>query len=255
MSRPTERFSSRAQDYARYRPSYPRAVIELLQERCALTPGAVVADVGSGTGILTELLLASGAQVIGIEPNAAMRAAAEAHLGVVTRFRSVAASAEATTLAAASVDLWVAGQAFHWFDGDATRHEALRVLREGGCAALVWNERPQEASGFLADYEALLQQHAAEYAQITASRADPAGMRRFFGGAMECAEFPNQQSLDFDALKGRLMSSSYAPEPRHPRHEPMMAGLGEIFRRYARGGRIVFPYRTLVYFGPLRPSA
>lgn len=253
MSRPTERFSSRAEDYARYRPSYPRAVVELLQARCALTARSVVADVGSGTGILTELLLASGAQVIGIEPNAAMRAAAEAHLAAAARFRSVAATAEATTLAAASVDLWVAGQAFHWFDVDPSRREALRVLRQGGCAALVWNERPQEARGFLADYEALLLQHAAEYAQITASRADAASMQRFFGGPMECAEFPNQQSLDFDGLKGRLMSSSYAPEPGHPQHEPMLAGLGELFRRHARDGRTVFPYRTLVYFGPLRP--
>lgn len=254
MRRPTERFSSRAEDYARYRPSYPRAVIGLLQARCALTARSVVADVGSGTGILTELLLATGAQVIGIEPNAAMRAAAEAHLAAAPRFRSVAATAEATTLAAASVDLWVAGQAFHWFDVDPTRREALRVLRQGGCAALVWNERPQEARGFLADYEALLLQHAPEYAQITASRAAPASMQRFFGGAMECAEFPNEQSLDYDGLKGRLMSSSYAPEPGDPHHEPMLAGLAQIFRSHARDGRIVFPYRTLVYFGPLKPS-
>jgi len=253
--RPTERFSSRVEDYIRSRPSYPSAAIDLLQTRCGLAPAAVVADIGSGTGILTELLLESGAQVIGVEPNDAMRAAAEARLGAQTRFRSVNGTAEATTLPPASIDLLVAGQAFHWFDVEQARREALRLLRSAGFAALLWNERPPEATAFLADYEALLLRHAAEYAQITASRADEASMRAFFGGAMELQTFPNRQTFDFEGLKGRLMSSSYAPEPAHPQHEPMMAGLRELFGRHQHRGQVVFPYRTLVYFGqPQRPG-
>jgi SAM-dependent methyltransferase len=252
VTRPTERFSSRVENYDRYRPSYPRAAIDLLKTRCGLSPGAVVADIGSGTGILTELLLGSGAQVIGVEPNDGMRAAAEARLRGQARFRSVNGTAEATTLPPASIDLLVAGQAFHWFDVEQARAEALRLLRSGGFGALLWNERPPEATAFLADYEGLLLRHAAEYAQITASRADEASMRRFFGGAMELATFPNQQSFDFEGLKGLLLSSSYAPEPGHPQHEPMMAGLREVFRRHEHGGRVVFPYRTLVYFAQLQ---
>jgi SAM-dependent methyltransferase len=254
MTRPTERFSSRAADYARSRPGYPDAALELLKARCGLGPGAVVADVGAGTGILTALLLENGARVIAVEPNDAMRAAAEARLGGHARFRSVKASAEDTTLPPATVDLWVAGQAFHWFDVALARREALRVLRPGAMAVLLWNERPPELTPFLADYEALLLRHAPEYAQITASRADVALMSRFFGGAMELATFPNQQSLDFEGLRGRLMSSSYAPEPPHPQHAPMMAGLETLFSRHAREGRVLFPYRTLVYFGPLQPG-
>jgi SAM-dependent methyltransferase len=250
VRRPTERFSSRVENYVRYRPSYPSAAIHLLKTRCGLSPGAVVADIGSGTGILSELLLASGAQVIGVEPNDGMRAAAEARLRAQARFRSVNGTAEATTLAPASIDLLVAGQAFHWFEVEKARREALRVLRNAGFGALLWNERPPEATAFLADYEALLLRHATEYAQITARRADVASMRRFFGGAMELATFPNQQTFDFEGLKGRLMSSTYAPEPGHPQHQPMMAGLREVFRRHQHGGQVVFPYRTLVYFGP-----
>jgi len=251
VTRPTERFSSRVENYDRYRPSYPSAAIDLLKTRCGLAPGAVVADIGSGTGILTELLLESGALVIGVEPNDGMRAAAEARLRGQARFRSVNGTAEATTLPPARIDVLVAGQAFHWFDVDPARLEALRLLRSGGFAALLWNESPPEATAFLADYEALLLRHAAEYAQVTASRADEASMRRFFGGVMELATFPNQQSFDFEGLKGRLLSSSYAPEPGHPQHEPMMAGLREVFRRHQHGGQVVFPYRTLVYFGQL----
>jgi SAM-dependent methyltransferase len=255
MTRSTERFTTRAGHYARSRPGYPPEAIGLLRSRCGLRPGAAVADLGSGTGILTALLLRSGAQVAAVEPNAAMRAAAEAALAAEPHFRSVNGSAEATTLASASIDLWVAGQAFHWFDVGRARAEALRILRPGSWAALLWNERPTEATAFLADYEALLLRHAPEYARITASRADPASMRRFLGESLESATFPNQQIFDFAGLKGRLMSSSYAPEAGHPEHEPMIAGLREIFYRHQHDGRIVFPYRTLVYFAQLEPRS
>jgi SAM-dependent methyltransferase len=253
MTRSTERFTSRVEDYARYRPGYPAAALALLKSRCGLSPTAVVADVGSGTGILTALLLQSGAQVLAVEPNDAMRTVAEARLGRQARFRSITGTAEATTLPADSVDLWVAGQAFHWFDAAAARHEALRILRPGGAGALLWNERPVEADEFLADYEAVLRRHALEYAKVVASRADEDSMRAFFGGSMDVATFANQQTFDFQGLRGRLMSSSYAPESGHPEHEPMMAALAEVFRRHARDGQIVFAYRTLVYFGRLRP--
>lgn len=254
MTRPTERFSSRVDNYARYRPSYPPKAIELLRERCGLIPGAVVADLGSGTGILTELLLERGAEVFAVEPNDGMRAAAEAQLSRYPRFRSIRGSAEDTTLAPASVELLVAGQAFHWFDPQRARTEALRVLRPGAWAALLWNERPPEATAFLADYEALLRRHAPEYTRITASRADVSTMRQFLGEAMEVRAFPNQQVLDFEGLKGRLMSSSYAPEPGSAAYEPMIALLRGVFDRHERDGRIVMPYSSLVYFAQLRGS-
>ena len=254
VKRPTERFTGRVDNYARYRPSYPSAAIDLLEARCGLSPSAVVADIGSGTGILSALLLARAAQVIGVEPNEGMRAAAEARLGAQARFRSVNGTAEATTLPAASVDLLVVGQAFHWFDGEKARREALRVLKPHHFAALLWNERPQELTPFLADYEALLRRHAPEYVEIVARRADVPSMRRFFGGAMELETFPNQQTFDFDGLVGRLRSTSYAPEPGDAHYHPLMAGLRAVFDRHEQAGRVVFPYRTLVYFGPLQPG-
>jgi len=253
VSQPTERFSTRAGSYARHRPSYPHGAIDLLATRCGLTAGSRVADLGSGTGILTELLLKRDALVYAVEPNDAMRAAAEAQLAGYPGFRSIKGSAESTTLPDSSVELLVAGQAFHWFDVPRARAEALRILRSGAWAALLWNERPPQATAFLADYEALLRQRAPEYTRIAASRADVRSMREFLGAAMEVKTFANRQILDFEGLKGRLMSSSYAPEPGHPDHEPMIAELGGLFARHARDGRIVMPYETLVYFG--RPAA
>ncbi len=245
----TLRFSSRVDDYVKYRPGYPAEAIHLLRERCDLAPQARVADLGSGTGILTALLLEADAEVFAVEPNPGMRAAAERLLGARRGFVSVAGTAEATTLEAQSVHLVVSGQAFHWFDPGRTRAEALRILRRGGWAALIWNEAPEEPTPFLSDYDALLLRHAPEYEAVRSLRAREEGIREFFGAAPERAVFANRQIFGFEGLKGRLMSSSYAPEPGTPQHEPMIAGLRELFERHQRGGEVVFPYRTLVFFG------
>jgi SAM-dependent methyltransferase len=213
----------------------------------------VIADVGSGTGILSEALLERGARVIGIEPNEAMRRAAEEGLAGEPRFRSVAATAEATTLPQGSVDLWVAAQAFHWFDAPRARLEALRVLRPGAFAALLWNEHPAEAGAFLGEYDALLRRHAREYSALAERRADEAGMRAFLGVGMQAARFPNPQKLDYAGLEGRLLSSSYAPERGDPEHAPMLVALRALFERHQERGEIVFPYETRVYFAQLEP--
>ena len=253
MIRPSERFTTRAEDYARHRPGYPAGAIDLLAAHCGLTSGARVADLGSGTGILTGLLLARAAEVFAVEPNEAMRGAAEVQLTGRPGFHSVPGSAEATTLPAASIDLAVAGQAFHWFELVAARAELLRILRPGCWAALLWNERPPQPTPFLAEYDALLTQHAPEYTRIVASRADTGAMGEYLGAGMAVRTFPNQQILDFEGLKGRLMSSSYAPHKDAPDYGPLMARLRALFDRHAADGRIVMPYETLVYFG--QPAA
>jgi len=253
MTDPTEHFSSRVDNYVRYRPSYPPAALAFLGAHCGLRPGAYVADVGSGTGILTALLLAAGAHVAAIEPNAGMRAAAERALAREPRFVSIAASAEATSLADGSIDLWIAAQAFHWFKVAATRREALRVVRAGAYGALLWNEHPAAGSAFLQDYEALVRRHAPDYDQVVGSRVDAPAMREFFGGEYAEERFPNQQLFDLEGLTGRLMSSSYAPEPGHPQHAPLLEGLRVLFARHERGGRVVFPYVTILDYAQLKP--
>ncbi len=245
----TLRFSSRVDDYVKYRPGYPSEAIGLLRDRCDLLAQAKVADLGSGTGILTALLLDAGAEVFAVEPNPGMRAAAERLLGARRGFVSVAGTAEATTLDAHSVRLVVSGQAFHWFDPGRARSEALRILRPGGWAALIWNEAPEEPTPFLADYDDLVRRHAPEYETVRGMRAREEGIHEFFGAAPERALFANRQIFDFEGLKGRLMSSSYAPEPGNPQHEPMIAGLRQLFERHQRNGEVLFPYRTLVFFG------
>lgn len=235
----------------KYRPGYPGEVIDLLKSECGLTTDSIIADVGSGTGILTELLLKNGNEVLGVEPNSAMRAAGEALLRKYSRFKSIAGSAEATTLEASSVDLITAGQAFHWFDGPQARAEFVRVLKPQGFVVLIWNDRRLDSTAFLRSYEELLLNYGTDYEQVSDLTA-PEKVARFFGQeTFELRSFPNLQQFDFESLKGRVMSASYTPEPGHPNFEPMIVRLREIFESYQNYGTVTFEYDTRVYFGRL----
>src|SRR5216684_6362500 len=113
---PKERFSTRVENYTRFRPTYPPKVIEVLKDECGLRRDSVIADIASGTGIFTRLLLESGNRVFGIEPNPEMRRAGEEYLASYPNFTSVAGTAENTRLPELSVDLVTSAQAAHWFD-------------------------------------------------------------------------------------------------------------------------------------------
>lgn len=251
---PTRRFSDRVADYVRYRPGYPEALLRVLEAEVGLGPGSVAADVGSGTGISTELLLASGAEVWAVEPNAEMRAAAEARLGGRPGFHSVAGTAEATTLSGASVDLVAAGQAFHWFDRERFRAECVRILRHrhrDGWVALFWNSRRTESTPFLRDYEALLRRFGTDYERIDHTKLGPEDFEAFFGSSYESRRFDNHQIFDLKGLCGRLLSSSYTPAPGHPDHEPMLDELRRIFGRHQEAGRVRLEYDTELHLGRL----
>lgn len=249
----SDRFLGRVEAYARHRPGYPSAAIDLLEARCGLRPGTTAVDLGSGTGILSALLLQRGARVFGIEPNREMRRYSD--LALSGEFSSVGGTAEDTHMPDGHFDLLVCGQAFHWFDPQRTRVEALRILKPGAWAALIWNERPTGSVPFLEEYEALLRRYAPEYEAVARLRAREDGISQFFGRPPQRATFANRQVLDAEGLAGRVLSSSYAPMPGRPEHAPLMAGLREVFERHQRDGKVVFPYETRVYFGqPDRPA-
>jgi SAM-dependent methyltransferase len=248
----TTRFSSRVADYVRYRPSYPDAILHLLLQECGLSVDSVVADVGSGTGILSELLLRSGCEVIGVEPNAEMRAAGDRLLAGKPRFRSIAGTAEATGLPDSSVDLITAAQAFHWFRPEPTRSEFLRILRPPYRVALIWNERRLHGTAFLAGYEKLLQTYALDYQRVDHRRLDHSDISSFYGHSRwKLSSFSNRQDFDFEGVRGRLLSSSYAPHAGMPGYEAMLAELRRLFEAHHENGTIAFLYDTQVYYGSL----
>ena len=250
-SNATSRFSDRVGNYALYRPGYPREVLQTLKSECGLTSSHVVADIASGTGIWTRLLLESGNRVFGIEPNAEMREAGERFLASFTNFTSVAGTAEQTTLPDQSCDFVSAAQAAHWFDRAQARREFVRILKPDSWLVLLWNERVVDSTKFLRDYEQLLLTYGTDYQDVRHERTTAAVNEFFDPTPYGERSFELTQSLDYAGLEGRLLSSSYAPGPGHPRHTAMLRELRRIFYECAIEGRVGFDYKTRLYFGRL----
>ena len=257
VSDSTQRFSSRVNDYVLYRPGYPREIIELLKSECGLTADSVIADIASGTGIFTRLLLENGNRVFGVEPNDDMRKAGEKFLSSYAKFTSVAGTAEATTLPDHSVDFVTAAQAAHWFDRERARKEFVRILRADGTPAgrgftvLIWNERKVDTTPFLRAYEKLLLEFGTDYEDVRHERTTDAIDEFFAPSPFQKRVLAMNQVFDFEGLRGRLLSSSYAPAAGHPKHEPMLRELQRIFDAYQENGRVSFDYDTRVYYGRL----
>lgn len=250
----TQRFSDRVENYIRYRPSYPPRVLEMLRAECGLTAEAAVADVASGTGIFTRLLLENGNRVYGVEPNREMREAAERLLTRYPRFTSVTGTAEETTLADQSVDFATAAQAAHWFDLAKARKEFARILKPGGWAVLLWNERCTDTTPFLRQYEELLLQYGTDYEKVRHENTTDKIGNFFSPTPFKQKVFDMRQDFDYEQLEGRLLSSSYAPGEGHPRHETMLQDLRQLFDRHQVNDRIGMDYLTRMYYGRLTAS-
>ena len=248
------RFSARVADYVRYRPSYPSALLDLLRAECSLRPGHVIADVGSGTGFLSELFLNNGNRVYGVERNKDMRRAGEEYLASYDGFSSIEGSAEATTLDDASVDFVTAGQSFHWFEPDAARREFVRILKPGGWMVIAWNDRRMEEASFTRGYENILERFGIDYKKVKDSYPEAERIQSFLSTFSQ-RDLPNYQILDWDSLRGRLRSSSFSPTEGHPNYAPMMEELRKLFDAYQQDGQVRMDYFTRVYYGHLKADA
>jgi SAM-dependent methyltransferase len=246
-----QRFSNRVADYVRYRPGYPAAVLDLLRADCDLRPSQVIADIGSGTGFLSELFLKNGNRVYGVEPNSEMRQAGEEYLASYDGFSSIEGSAESTTLGDSSIDFVTAGQAFHWFEPEKTRAEFRRILRPQGWVVAIWNFREMETP-FARAYEDILLKYGTDYTRVRDSYPQAHDIQGFFLGEEFLQHtLPNVRLLDWDGLAGLLRSGSYVPREGHANFAPMMDALGELFRAHQEDGRVRMEYATHLYAGRL----
>ncbi|MEO5642425.1 MAG: class I SAM-dependent methyltransferase [Bacteroidia bacterium] len=261
----TERFSDRVENYVKYRPDYPAEVYDRLREAGVLTEKSVVADIGSGTGISSLLFLKRGNEVYGIEPNKEMREAAEKMLADEKYFHSIDGTAENTKLEDHSIDVIIAGQAFHWFDAEKAKAEFKRILKPGGNVVLIWNDRRTDATDFLKAYEDLLKMFGTDYLKVNHKNIDEKIFDAFWGtGKWNSFAVENFQDFTYEGLKGRLFSSSYVPAEDHPDSAFMINVLKKIFARYQEnlpadswtirgqsGGTVRFEYDTRVFYGQI----
>jgi ubiquinone/menaquinone biosynthesis C-methylase UbiE len=242
MTKHTERFTGRVEDYERYRLRYPAEVIEILVTRCGLLAEHVVADVGAGTGMLAELFLEHGNPVVAVEPNDAMRDACERLALIWPKLTVRKAAAEATGLDDASVDFIAVGRAFHWFDHEKTAKEFRRILRPGGWVVLVNNRRVRDESPQSVAYESMLLEHGTDYEENQERHAITVRIDAFFaGGESFREEIHDEQWLTFEELAGQTQSLSLAPERGHAKYEGMQQGLRKFFAQWAVDGVVVMP--------------
>lgn len=256
MTTVTDRFSDRVQNYVKFRPHYPEEVITLLLNEKIISNGSVIADIGSGTGISAELFLKNNFKVFGIEPNEPMRKAAEEILGPYTKnnlFVSVNAAAEQTTLEDKSIDTIISAQAFHWFKQEEFKKECKRILKPNGSLVLMWNDRRTNSTDFLKVYEDFLQMFGTDYKEVNHKNVQDKKIFDNFFGEGKYNEFTlfNFQDVDFEGLKGRVLSSSYMPNESHQDYNHMMNTLKKIFLRYQEKGKVRLEYDTKIYSGHL----
>jgi SAM-dependent methyltransferase len=247
----TQRFSSRVENYVRYRPGYPPEVLELLKNKCGLTPDSTVADIASGTGIFTRILAENGNRVFGVEPNDEMRRAGERLLESYSGFTSIAGTAEATTLQDHIVDIVTAAQAAHWFDREKARREFVRILKPGGWLVLLWNERRTDSTPFLREYERLLLAYGTDYREVRHERTTAEIADFFSPSPFRSSTLEMRQEVDYAGLEGRLLSSSYTPTSDHANYDAMLRELRRIFDAHQIDDRVSLDYNTLVYYGHL----
>jgi ubiquinone/menaquinone biosynthesis C-methylase UbiE len=250
---PKERFTDRVETYTKARPGYPAELVDLLRNDCGLTGTSIVADIGSGTGMLSRLLAEHAHTVYGVEPNDAMREASQQYLAGRKNFIAMKAAAENTGLPATSMDLITVAQAFHWFDQSEARHEFMRILKPNGFAVLIWNNRRMSGSPLAEAYEQLLVDFGTDYKDVQSrGKATLENMERFFGHSqIKKASIPNSQDLDRESFVARAISASYMPNESHPRYGEMVTAARRIFDENRSGGYVVLEYDTSVYYAQM----
>jgi ubiquinone/menaquinone biosynthesis C-methylase UbiE len=252
-----QRFSSRVDAYREFRPRYPVEVIDVLQQQCGLTPTSVIADIGAGTGMLAELFLQHGNSVFAVEPNRAMRSACEELRSQYPALTCIDGSAEVTTLPDHCADFMTVGQALHWFQLSRARAEFVRILQSGSWCAVIYNERRLGGDVFHDGYERIVQEFGTDYETVRSKYPQQKKLHEFFSPSgtastsMQQASFPNAQEFDFTGLLGRIVSSSYMPQPDHPRYPAMLRRAEQLFSRCEKEGRVQLEYDCVVTYGKL----
>lgn len=255
LPNPTERFTGRVECYKRFRPGYPQEIVALLRQKCGLSSDAAIADIAAGTGLLAEQFLAAGFTVTAVEPNDEMRTACALLEQHHPKLTCVAGTAEATGLPDSSADLITVAQAMHWFDLDRTHDEFARILKPGGWCAVIYNNRRLSGDPFHEAYEQFLLDFGIDYKAVKEQHVGRRRLAQFFApNPMYCESLPNAQPLTLDALKGRLLSSSYMPHPGHLRYPDMQAALEQLFAEHAGAGLCTMVHDCLVCWGQLSRS-
>ena len=255
MMKNEQLFTGKGQNYTNARPGYPKECLDLLKTRYSFGQGTVIADIGSGTGIFTSQLLALGASVYAVEPNADMRRYADERLSGTAGFHSVNGLAEQTTLPDRSVDHVTVAQAFHWFDPAAFKTECRRILKPGGKVFLLWNLRVEDAPVSAQCAEVFAKYCPRFKGYNTGMKAGDRRIAEFYDGHYSEYAFENPLTYDEEHFVERYLSSSYSLRENEANYRECMEEVKRIFRRFETDGRVTVPNRTYLYAGSIYESS
>lgn len=245
------RFSDKAEIYEKYRPSYPKESLDKILELCNMVPdkNIKVADIGSGTGKFTKLLLDAGFNVYAVEPNEKMSSVSKGKFINYDRFNLIKGTSERTWLNDNSISLITAAQSFHYFDLDKTKKEFKRILKKDGFVALLWNFRLR-TSEFIKEYENTIYNMHSKKIKPTYAQNNMSDMlfKDFF--ANHCMfNIPNSQEFTFDELWERTLSNNNMPKEGEIRYLELYDSIKDLFDRYSKDGKVLFKYRTQIVIG------
>ncbi|MGH9615826.1 MAG: class I SAM-dependent methyltransferase [Acidobacteriaceae bacterium] len=248
----SDRFTSRVDDYRRYRPRYPAAIVDQLRRDCDLSVDTKIVDIAAGTGLLAEIFLAHGNRVVAVEPNTRMRGACATLEEIYPGLQCMDGTAEATGLAEHSVDMVTVGQAMHWFDLQKTRAEFARILRPHGWCVVAYNHRRRSGDGLHDGYEAILNEFGTDYRKVQSAHLTEDRLRKFFSPSPMCRRsLGNAQVLDLEGLQGRVLSSSYMPGKGHPRYPRLQQEIAALFAQNQKEGLVRLEYDCVISYGQL----
>ncbi len=250
-----DRFTGRAALYNRYRLRYPgEMILDRLKTWCGLQPEWPVADMGAGTGMLSEVFLSNGNPVQAIEPNNEMRGACMQLRADWPRLQVRKGTAEDTGLAANSVAVVAAGRAFHWFDVPRALLEFRRILQPGGWLVLVSYGRAKDDSPQSIAFEDLLITHGTDYAYVRAGYRVHENLHQVFTADHRSDKIPGQQMLDWKSFLGQTQSLSIIPKPDHPGYPAFEQQLRSFFHTYAVAGLLTVPTSCWIDAGRIGPA-
>jgi ubiquinone/menaquinone biosynthesis C-methylase UbiE len=249
----TDRFSGRVQAYLTYRPRFPREIVPFLREHDALPIGAVVADIGAGTGMLAEVFLEARHRVIAVEPNVEMLEACRALAARHAALEVVEGAAELTTLPDASVDLITVGRAMHWFDWPRAHREFTRILRPAGWVLNASNGHSDKGAPVSNLLSEILRKYRTDSAEADTTRNFEERLQGFLDtSSWHRAMLHHSMTVDFAALLGYAESLSAIPRPGERGYDGMVAELRAVFEEHQRDGTLVTPLTCNLHLGRLR---
>lgn len=253
MKQGAERFSSKTDDYAKGRPDFPKEIIDFLYEHKVIDEKSIIADIGSGTGRFTKLLLERDHHVYGVEPNDEMRSKAEELLSKFNNFTSISGNAESTTLPNNSLDLITVAQAFHWFDKEKCLVEFKRILKDNGKVFIIWDDLINDYNDFSKEFRNLSNRFRKVAPETNGKRVsrDETIAELFKDKKHISNYFDHELYQNFERVKAGALSASFAPKADEDNYEEFISELERVFNKYAENGEVCTGFRVTCCLGKI----